>query len=118
MKNTTIILMEDDEDLRKLFSLSLEASGYTVIEQSNSRGISQLIEKHHPALIITDMVMPDYEGMEGIFKIVDQFEIPIIAISGHAAYLEVAEPIVTSCLSKPITPALLVQEVNRILGPA
>jgi len=115
MKTHTIILMEDDEDLRALYRLSLEAAGYHVIDQANSRGINQLIEQHRPALIVTDMVMPDHEGMEGIFKIVEQFEIPIIAISGHADYLDVIEPVVAACLTKPLSGSRLVSEVERIL---
>ncbi|MGZ3159668.1 MAG: response regulator [Burkholderiaceae bacterium] len=115
MNKNTIILMEDDEDLRELFRLSLEGAGYHVIDQANSRGINQLIEKHQPALIVTDMVMPDYEGMEGIFGIIDKFSVPIIAISGHADYLRVVEPLIASCLKKPITGPRLIEEVERVL---
>jgi len=116
MKDSTIILMEDDDELRALYRLSLEAAGYRVVDQANSRGIDQLIEKHKPALVVTDMVMPNYEGMEGIFKIIDRFNIPIIAISGHSDYLEVAESLVTLCLHKPVTGPRLVAEVERILS--
>lgn len=116
MNKNTIILMEDDDELRDLYRLHLEAADFNVIAQSNSKGVLQLIEKHYPALVITDMVMPEFEGLEGIFKIIDKHSTPIIAISVHNEYLHMAEDLVTSCLLKPFTGNQLVEEVQRILA--
>ncbi len=115
MREGTVILMEDDEDLSQLYSLSLEAAGYHVITQTNSKNIVNLVEAHHPLVVISDMVMPDFEGLEGIFKIIDHHHIPIIAISAHPNYLSIAETLVSACLLKPFTGARLLEEVNRVV---
>ncbi len=84
MKNKTILFLEDDETLRNYFSVALETQGYQVIQDSNSRKITALLEKHRPALLISDLVMPEHEGIEGIFSIIDKYPIPIIAISSFS----------------------------------
>jgi DNA-binding response OmpR family regulator len=118
MKTQTIIVLEDDDVLRELIHRSLLTAGYQVISQADSDGIVQLINDYDPALIITDLVMPDHDGMEGIFKVIRQFNIPIIAMSSHEPYLHVAQGIVTSCILKPLNITQLVSEVERILGSA
>lgn len=115
MKTRTIILMEDDTELRELYRLSLEAAGYDVIAQDNSKGIAQLIENHRPALVVTDIVMPDSDGIEGILKIIDKSSVPIIAVSSYAKYLKIVEHLATACLTKPLSGQRLVEEVNNIL---
>ena len=115
MNKKTIIILEDDTELSELFRVSLESAGFHVIVQSNSRDICDLIDQHKADLVITDMVMPEYEGMEGIVKVVNQYNVPIIAISQHAEYLHVVETIVTMCLQKPITTDRLLQTVSQIL---
>ncbi len=116
MNKKTILLLEDDDDLRALYCLWLEAADYRVVMQANSKDIDQLIGAHHPALVITDMMMPDFDGVEGIFKILDRYNIPIIAISASESHLHVFGELVTTSLLKPLYEKQLVAEVNRILG--
>jgi len=116
MTKSTIILMEDDEDLRELYRILLEAADYSVILKNDSSNIVKFIDTHRPALVITDMVMPDSEGMEGIFQILqDKKNTPVIAISGYPDYLRLAEPFVSACLLKPLIGSTLVDTVNRVL---
>jgi two-component system, OmpR family, response regulator VanR len=116
MTNKTIIFLEDDEFLRELYSLHLLQQGYEVIQAGNSNDIVKLIEQHKPALLITDLVMPEYEGTEAIFLVIEKFNIPIIAISSYAVFLPMVESVVTTTLLKPFSGDYLVQQVERILG--
>jgi len=65
-KGESILLVEDDEDLRKLIATSLRASGYEVIEAGNGPEAVGLWEQHNGYfdLVFTDMVMPG--GMTGL----------------------------------------------------
>lgn len=115
MTRKTIILMEDDQHLREFCSLILEQEGFQVVQAENSRHIMELIAEHRPALIITDLIMPDYEGIEAIFKILGSYQLPIIAMSVNELYLSMVKSEVDATLSKPIDAQTLVATVLEIL---
>lgn len=115
MTEKTIVLLDDDELLRDLLQAGLEAAGYTVVAAADSADLPQLLEDHHADLLISDLVMPDHEGVEGIFEVRQQFDIPIIAISSYEQYLRVVESIVALTMKKPFTATQLVQQVRRLL---
>ncbi len=116
MTSKTIIILEDDEPLRNFYCLSLEERGYQMIPANNSAHILELIESYRPVLIITDLVMPDHEGMEGIFTIIAHHKIPIIAISAYERYLKMAKILVAKALLKPISAAELIETVENVLS--
>ena len=112
---STIILLEDDEQLRELYSLHLGRQGHTVIAAGNSAKIGELLYRHQPALIVTDLMMPDHEGMEAIFKIRDLFPVPVIAMSSNPAFLKMAAPLAEATLLKPFSGDELMVQVERLL---
>lgn len=116
MNDKVILLLEDDLLQRKLYALELHDAGYKVIEYENSGQILQGIEAHQPLLIITDLVMPDHEGVEGIFKVIKTHKIPIIAISSYKSYLLVIEDLVDITIEKPIPKGNLLMHVEQLLN--
>ena len=80
-----ILLIDDDEDFHASLKQSLEYEGYQVASAFNGKeGLKQL-ELEVPDLIITDIIMPEVDGMEflyGIMKGKGNFPCKIIAISG------------------------------------
>ncbi len=108
MNTKKILLIDDDESFRRMLRILLERSGYDVMEAANGRdGIRRF--GHSPAdLVITDMVMPDMEGIETIRALREADDrVPIIAISGGGigaagAYLNAACRLGAACsFSKP-----------------
>lgn len=83
MNMKKILIIDDDDIFRSMLHQLLERSGYEVFEAEDGRRGYQLFQKHTPHLIITDIVMPEKEGIETIREIRGQNEtIPIIAVSG------------------------------------
>jgi CheY-like chemotaxis protein len=78
------ILVIDDEDLiREVVKEMLEAEGYVVSMAANGKEGLRLYQKELPDLIITDIFMPEMEGLETIRELQrDSPEVKIIAISG------------------------------------
>jgi two-component system cell cycle sensor histidine kinase/response regulator CckA len=118
----TILLVEDDPNVRGLAALVLRQQGYTVLEATNgNEGIElargQMEEKIH--LLITDLVMPQMGGKE----LVEQFKLlhpdtRILFISGytdgiiiHQASLKSGTPF----LQKPFSPTDLAKKVRDVL---
>jgi len=117
MAEQTLLLLEDDIPLREYYSLSLEAQDYRVIQADDSRDILELVAQHQPDLIITDLVMPDHDGLEGIFKLIDQNKTPIIVISAYPEFIQFAKPVVVASYLKPLTADKLIEAVKDILNP-
>ncbi|WP_372807281.1 response regulator [Pontiella sp.] len=77
-----ILLIDDDPTLRKLFSQFLSKNGYEVSQAENGKiGLDQ-IELEKPDLIITDILMPEMDGLEILLALRKKSTVPIIAISG------------------------------------
>jgi DNA-binding response OmpR family regulator len=78
-----ILLIDDDEHFREMFAELLTRNNYHVIETSDGRYAKSLFIEHSPDLVITDIIMPDKEGIETILELKKMNKaIKIIAISG------------------------------------
>lgn len=118
MAEQTLLLLEDDEPLRAYYSRVLEAERYKVVQAENSRDLLNQVEQHCPALIITDLVMPDHDGLEGIFKLIDKYPVPVIVLSAYPEFIQLAKPVVVATYLKPLSAEGLIQAVRKILDPA
>ena len=67
----TILVIDDDEQIRPLLTMVLETSGYTVFGAQDGREGLRLFYEHQPDLVITDLIMPEKEGIETIKELVD-----------------------------------------------
>lgn len=116
-----ILLIEDDELYRNMLAHFLRRAGHHVIEARDGlEGMNQFQSK--PAdVVITDIVMPEQEGLETIRQLhARRPELNIIAISGAGAesplYLKIAEKLGASCvIEKPFQPRDLVAAVEGML---
>jgi len=81
----TILIIDDEESIRALLRAPLEAAGHEVAEAINGReGV--WVYRHRPAdLVITDMIMPEFSGLDTLLEITREFlRAKVIAISGAA----------------------------------
>lgn len=120
----SIVLIDDDPALRSVMRRVLERAGHTVTDAENGvKGIA-LVERVRPDLVITDLVMPEKEGIETILELRDSFpDIPIIAVSG-AEGGEVEGPLVdaslfgaAAVLAKPFSIAQFLDVVEGVIPP-
>jgi CheY-like chemotaxis protein len=61
-----ILVADDDPDILSIVSMSLETQGYTVHTATNGREAVDLARRHHPDLILMDMMMPVLSGYEAV----------------------------------------------------
>lgn len=115
-----ILIIDDDRQMRRLLRRILTGAGHTVHEAENGRAGVELFERQPAALVITDIVMPDMEGIETIVSLRrDNPAVPIIAISGGTdpVYLRAASGLgATASLEKPFQPDRLLALVEGLLG--
>ena len=117
------ILLVDDEDMtREMIRHALELRGYEVIEASNGDEALRLNRSSPCPLVITDILMPDKEGLETIMELRREFpDSKIIAISGGGGvgridYLEAAQKFgAQATFQKPFELAKLFAAVESLL---
>ena len=118
------ILVIDDEDIvRHMLRTVLELQGYEVIEAKHGKEALQLQQISPPELVITDILMPENDGIEVIMALRRQApKLKVIAMSGGGRFkqadaLETAELLgAVATLRKPFDLALVIETVKRALA--
>jgi CheY-like chemotaxis protein len=78
-----ILVLDDEPSILLMIKKMLEKAGYEVIVASNGKEGMRLFERDKPDLVITDIIMPEKEGLETIFELRRMHpDLKIIAISG------------------------------------
>ncbi len=118
----TLLLVEDNEDNRIIYSTVLRHTGYDVVEAMDGVQAVELARRIRPDLILMDISIPEIDGWEAT-RILRQDattrDIPIIALTAHALAddRERATAVgFSSYLAKPIEPRAVVAEVRRWIG--
>jgi CheY-like chemotaxis protein len=118
----TLLLVEDNEDNRIIYSTVLRHLGYTVVEAEDGAQAIALARSVLPDLILMDISIPEVDGWEAT-RILrgdpSTRAIPIIALTAHALAddrVRASEVGFTAYLAKPIEPRAVVAEVRRWLG--
>jgi hypothetical protein len=116
----TILLMEDDFEIRNLYKMILEFSGYNVIEAVDGEdGIAKFLEHQNEIrLLVSDIVMPNKSGKEAYFEIKKlKKDIRVIFTSAHNN--EAAKTLKGAGLiymEKPFSPEDLLLKIKEVLA--
>jgi len=117
-----ILIIDDEPQIRSMLKLMLERDGYEVVEAPDGvEGIK--VYRQNPAdLIITDLIMPNKDGIGMIIELKKEFpDVKIIAMSGGGlnkpeGYLKGAKKLGAACtLTKPIDREEMLKAVKDIL---
>ena len=121
MGNETILLVEDEDGVRKLARLALETYGYQVLEATNGREALEVISRHPDAiqLVITDVVMPEMNGRVLVERIRETDpDMKVLFMSGYTDDSVVRHGVLEAredFLQKPFTPVALAGKARDIL---
>ncbi len=77
----TIIIIDDESQIRKILSITLEADGYKVIEASKGKDGIIAAANYHPQLVLLDLGLPDKDGFSVLSEIRTWSNVPIIILS-------------------------------------
>jgi signal transduction histidine kinase/CheY-like chemotaxis protein/HAMP domain-containing protein len=121
-QSADMLLVEDDEQVRRVSAQALRRSGYTVIEASSGEEALRAIAGRAVDAVVTDLVMPRMGGEELAARIrADHPGTKILLVSGyteHSGALKSALESGAAFLQKPYTPSTLAQRVRELLGPS
>ncbi len=118
-----ILVVDDEETVRQTLRNILRAVGHTIIEAADGVEALEILAKQCPAIIITDILMPEKEGIETILEIRRGCRnIKIIAMSGGGRahqmdFLSVAKQAGADCiLPKPFSGQQLIAVIDELLA--
>ena len=114
-----ILLVDDDPEIRELIAMGLESAGFEVIMAENGQEGLQRFNDETPDLILTDIKMPEMDGIEFIKNVRNSDgTVPIIVSSGFAETQDLATEIgANGFLSKPFRSKNLIDTIEQFLRP-
>ena len=80
IKNT-IVVCDDESQIRKILTISLESADYKVVEAENGRDAITQVATSHPQLVILDLGLPDRDGLSVLKEIRTWTSVPVIILS-------------------------------------
>jgi DNA-binding NtrC family response regulator len=117
-----ILIIDDDDFLRKSYAAALKQQNFEVVELADGCKAIQIINAEAPDIVLTDILMPDCDGIEVISRIREHNKaINIIAMSGggridSAFYLDMATALgVVAVFEKPFSLNKLLETLKSIL---
>jgi DNA-binding response OmpR family regulator len=120
-----ILLIDDNVDLCTMMAHALTLAGHQVHVAHDGKTASRLADCVPVDLVITDIVMPEQDGLETVMRLRKTHPgLPVIVISGDAprhapVYLTIASKLgATRTLLKPFSAAMLLETVNAMLPPS
>ncbi|WP_373071307.1 PleD family two-component system response regulator [Zeaxanthinibacter enoshimensis] len=116
-----LLLAEDDELLASLLNFRLKKAGYEVLLASDGQEVKELLKQQIPDIIVSDIMMPYFSGIELIDFVRNDLksQVPVIIISSagnEQNVLSAFELGANDFISKPVSPSELLVRVGRELN--
>jgi DNA-binding response OmpR family regulator len=118
MKNISILIAEDEEEIADLIAIHLEKEGFHVIKVPDGQEAIRVVQTQSIDLMILDIMMPKMDGYEVTRQVRDQYNMPIIFVSAKTSDFDKVHGLVIGAddyMTKPFTPIELVARVNAQL---
>ena len=123
-RGATVLVAEDDDDLRGVLTASLTRNGHRVIQARDGAEALASLERDQVDLLVLDLVMPNIDGFEVLARlkaIGRAAALPIVVVSGtdrSTTELQALRLGANVYLTKPVAAAALTEEVTRLLANA
>ena len=121
MSKATILVIEDDEDIRELIKYNLAREGYRVLLEASGESGLKAAKSSNPALIILDLMLPGMDGLEAC-RILKSGQatgtIPIIMVTAKGEEADIVTGLEIGAddyMTKPFSPKVLVARVRAAL---
>lgn len=117
---SSILIVDDEANLRRSLALVLQKAGYMVTNASSGQEAIQSLQSNIYNLMFLDLKMPDVNGMELLPRIRNQYpDMPVLILTAHATLESAIEAVrkgARDYLIKPIDPPTILSRVEEILN--
>lgn len=122
MGDRTVVVADDDADIRDLVAFELDNAGFTVVPAADGDEALDLVLEHRPDLALLDVMMPGRSGLDVLRSIRADDSLAgtrVILLTARARDVDVDEGFSTGAddyLTKPFSPRELVHRVTALIG--
>jgi two-component system phosphate regulon response regulator PhoB/two-component system alkaline phosphatase synthesis response regulator PhoP len=117
----TILVADDDDEVRDLVAVKLSMAGYHAITADNGSTALHMVQNEQPDMVILDVVMPGMDGLSVCYALHSSAataQIPVLMLSGRSRQVDIDLGLTVGAddyLVKPFNPAELVRRVRWLL---
>ncbi|WP_033827252.1 response regulator transcription factor [Bacillus andreraoultii] len=118
MSKETILVVDDEKEIRDLIAIYLNNEGYNVIQASDGEEGLDILKNHEVHLIVLDIMMPKIDGIHMCMKVREIAEMPIIMLSAKTQDMDKILGLTTGAddyVTKPFNPLELVARIKSQL---
>ena len=118
MSNETILIVDDEKEIRNLISIYLKNEGFHVLEACDGEEGLQLVKMHKVHLIVLDLMMPKVNGIEMCMKVREIAEMPIIMLTAKSQDMDKIVGLTIGAddyVTKPFNPLELIARIKSQL---
>lgn len=118
MDKETILIVDDEKEIRDLIDIYLKNEGYNTLKAEDGLKALEILENNEVHLIILDIMMPKLDGMQACLKIREERNTPIIMLSAKSEDMDKIMGLTTGAddyLTKPFNPLELIARVKSQL---
>jgi len=88
VKSAEVLVVEDEDDVRRLVRVLLERAGHSVVEAANGLEALRRLEDDAPDLVVLDVAMPELDGWQTLERIRDLSDVPVLMLTARAGELD------------------------------
>ena len=88
MSDATVLVVDDDHDIRELVRMLLERAGYNVIDAGDGREGLRALHARRPDLVVLDVMMPGLDGWATLERIRELTDVPVLMLSARGQELD------------------------------
>lgn len=118
MERDSILVVDDEKELRDLIGIYLSNDGYNVLKAANGFEAIEIIKKNSVALVVLDIMLPGIDGINTCLKIREANDMPIIMLSAKSQDVDKILGLNTGAddyLAKPFNPLELLARIKSQL---
>jgi len=120
IKGKTVLVIEDDEKIRRLLKLYLEKEGYEVLEAADGQQGMEVFEKLDPCFVITDLMLPKISGEELChwIRTEQKSDVPLMMLTAKVEESELIKGLQMGAddyVTKPFSPQEVIARVETVL---
>lgn len=121
MNNPTVLIVDDEIQIRKLLTITLQSNGFSVVEATTGKEGLSIVAGHPPDLVLLDLGLPDENGHEILRHLREWYNNPVIIISVQSSEEDIVKALdngANDYLTKPFRTGELLARIRSALRKA